>query len=121
MKSKKQNSTEYTPTTKEKALLEVLLNPNHRNKSKTKICELAGCTRNIYYNAFAKPEFVEYYKSMCKSLIEEALAPTVNAFIQEAKRGSYTHGKIILEMAGLHTDKLQVEEKQTVVVGDIDD
>ena len=53
----RQNSTKYKPTEKEKALLEVLINPDYRMKSITDICRAAKCTRNIYYNAFAKEEF----------------------------------------------------------------
>lgn len=111
MKSDKQNLTEYTPTVKEKALLEILLDPNHRTKSVTKICELAECSRNIYYDAFEKPEFVEYYKQKSKGLVEASLGKVVNAFIKQAEMGSYTHGKIILEMGGLYTEKTESTNK----------
>lgn len=101
----KRNSTKYKPTEKEKNLLEVLINPDYRMKSITDICRAAKCTRNIYYNAFAKEEFVKIYKEMSESLVKQAIAPVINAFVREAQRGSFNHGKVLLEMAGLYNKK----------------
>ena len=101
----KQNSTKYKPTEKEKNLLEVLINPDYRMKSITDICKAAKCTRNIYYTAFGKSEFVELYKELSESLVKQSIAPVINAFIREAQRGSFNHGKVLLEMAGLYNKK----------------
>lgn len=111
IKLSKQNSTNYKPTEKEKNLLEVLLNPEYRMKSITDICKAAKCSRNIYYDAFAKPEFVELYKQYSNDLVKQSVAPVINAFIREAQRGSFNHGKMLLEMAGMYTDKSEVEIK----------
>ena len=101
----KRNSTKYKPTEKEKALLEILINPDYRMKSITDICKAAKCTRNIYYTAFEKPEFVKLYKELSASLVQQSIAPVINAFVREAKRGSFQHGKVLLEMAGLYNKK----------------
>ncbi|MNW61554.1 hypothetical protein D3C74_396230 [compost metagenome] len=50
---------EQNPTRSEQALLEALLNPEHRIKSVTDVCKIAKVDRTTYYRAFAKPEFVE--------------------------------------------------------------
>jgi hypothetical protein len=105
--SDKQNLTEYEPTEKERAILEALLNPEHRMKSITDICKIADCSRLTYYNAFKKPEFAELYKQRSLELVKQCVAPVLNTFVREAQRGSFQHGKVILEMAGLHSDKLQ--------------
>lgn len=104
----KQNSTNYEPTEKEKNLLEVLINPDYRMKSITDICKAAKCSRNIYYDAFAKPEFVEIYKKRSVDMVKQSIASVINTFIREAQRGSFQHGKVLLEMAGIYTEKSDV-------------
>jgi len=104
-----QNATEYRPTTGELKLLEVLLNPEFRNKSVTEICSIAGVSRQTYYRAFEKPQFVALYESRAKDLVRAAVGPVINAFVKAAKEGSYPHGKVILEMAGLYAEPRKVE------------
>jgi hypothetical protein len=104
-----QNFTEYEPTEKEKAILEALLNPDNRMKSISDICKIANCTRPVYYLAFDKPGFKAIYESKSKELVKHAIGPVINAFIKEAVRGSFPHGKVILEMAGLHTEKQDLQ------------
>ena len=101
----KQKPTKYKPTEKEKILLEILINPDYRMKSITDICKAAKCSRDVYYKAFAKPEFVEIYKELSESIVKQSIAPVINAFVREAKRGSFQHGKVLLEMAGLYNKK----------------
>lgn len=104
-----QNFTEYEPTEKEKNLLEVLLNPENRMKSITDICKLAICTRPVYYEAFAKPGFVNIYNKQSVDLVKQSVSSVLNTFIREAQRGSFQHGKVILEMAGIYTEKSDVK------------
>jgi len=107
-----QNFTEYEPTEKEKNILEVLMNPENRMKSITDICKLAKCTRPVYYEAFKKLGFVELYQRMSMDIVKQSIAPVLNAFVREAQRGSYQHGKALLEMAGIYTD----EQKARIAV-----
>lgn len=104
-----QNYTEYQPTEKEKILLELLLTPEHRTKSITEICRLACCTRTIYYDAFKKPAFNALYESKTRELVKQSIGPVINTFVREALRGSFQHGKVILEMAGLYSEKSTLE------------
>lgn len=103
-----QNLTKYEPTEKEKNLLEVLLSPENRMKSITDICKLAKCSRPVYYEAFSKPGFVELYKGQSTDLVKQSVAPIINTFIREAQRGSFQHGKILLEMAGVYAEKSDI-------------
>jgi hypothetical protein len=34
----------------------------------------------------------------------------MNTFVREAERGSFQHGKVVLEMAGVYTEKVKVED-----------
>ena len=117
-----QKLTNVNLTDAENKLMEVLLNPDNREKTITDICKVANISRYTYYASFKKPEFKRAYEQNCKELLEESLAPVINAFIKEAKKGSYYHGKTILEMAGMHTDKLSVSADVKVkIVDDIED
>lgn len=100
-----QNHTGYEPTEKEKNLLEVLLNPENRMKSITDVCKLAKCSRPAYYDAFKKPGFVAIYEQASLNIVKQSIAPVLNAFVREAQRGSYQHGKALLEMAGIYTEE----------------
>jgi hypothetical protein len=100
-----QNFTEYEPTDKEQNLLEVLINPENRMKSVTDICKLAKCTRPVYYEAFQKPGFTTLYQRMSMDIVKQSIAPVLNAFVREAQRGSFQHGKALLEMAGIYDDE----------------
>lgn len=117
MKSE-QNATdlenEYKPTKAEQSLLEAKLNPENRMKSVADICKIAKIDRATYYRAFQKPEFVDYYNKRSVDLVKQNVAPIINAFIREGQRGSYQHGKIILEMAGVYTEKSDVKLSGTV-------
>ncbi|MGJ0848174.1 phBC6A51 family helix-turn-helix protein [Tissierella praeacuta] len=109
-----QNLTNYKPTEKEKALLEVLINPENRMKSITDICKLAKCSRPVYYEAFSKSGFVEIYKQQSMDLVKQSVASVLNTFIREAQRGSFQHGKVLLEMAGIYTEKQQLEHSGNI-------
>lgn len=108
-----QNLTAYNPTPSEEKLLEVLLNPRNRMKSITDICKIAEISRTTYYEAFSKPEFVEHYNKRAVELVKQQVAPVINAFVAEAKRGSFQHGKVLLEMGGVYTEKQQIEATNT--------
>ncbi len=100
--------TEYKLTEKESILIEVMLNPDNRMKSITDICKIANCTRTTYYESFSKAGFKAIYESKAKELVKNAVGPVINAFIKEAVRGSYQHGKTILEMAGVYSENQNV-------------
>ena len=109
-----QNVTEYRPTLAERKLLEVLLNPEFRTATVTDLCKQAGISRQAYYQIFKKPAFVAYYESQARDLVREAVGPVINAFVKAAKEGSYPHGKVILEMAGLYTESKNVTLNATL-------
>ena len=104
-----QNLTEYVLTRKEENLIEVMLDPANRMKSITDICKRANCSRVTYYEAFNKPGFVKIHKERSVALAEKYLGSVMNAFVREAARGSFQHGKILLEMAGVYKETTRKE------------
>ncbi|WP_059050830.1 phBC6A51 family helix-turn-helix protein [Paenibacillus senegalimassiliensis] len=99
---------EQNLTRSEQALLEALLNPENRIKSVTDICKIAKVDRATYYRAFAKPHFAELYNRRSVDLVKQSVASVLNTFVREAQRGSFQHGKVVLEMAGVYTEKSDV-------------
>lgn len=116
----KQNVTELdyneNLTKAEQNLLEVMLNPENRMKSVTDICKLAKIERVTYYRAFQKPEFVEIYNKRSVDLVKQSVASVLNTFVREAQRGSFQHGKVLLEMAGVYAEKSDVKVSGAVNV-----
>jgi hypothetical protein len=106
-----QNETQARLTRKERELLNVLVDPQSRFLTVTDICRKARCSRDTYYRAFEKPQFVEEYKRQSKKLAIKHLGPVMNAFVSQACRGSYQHGKAILEMAGIF-DALELKREE---------
>jgi hypothetical protein len=89
-----------------------MLNPESIGTSIVELCKTAGVSRDIYYDAIKKPEFMKLYQETVISVIKNESYPLIKAGLREAKRGSFQHWKVLLEMAGLYT------EKQIVDVGD---
>jgi len=104
-----QNVTEKRLTATEKRLIEALLDPGNRFKSISEICDIIDCSRKTYYRAFEKTHFREAYKSQAAALSERHLGQVMNAFVKEATRGSFQHGKVLLEMAGVYAEKSKHE------------
>lgn len=105
-------------TRSEQALLEALLNPENRIKSVTDICKIAKVDRATYYRAFAKPHFAELYNRRSVDLVKQSVASVLNTFVREAQRGSFQHGKVVLEMAGLYAEKSDVKVSGAVQMND---
>jgi len=102
-------NNKYEPTAAERKLLEVLANPDYINASVTDICNAAGINRTTYYKAFKKKEFVAYQEKFTKDLLKQGLLPVIRSLEKEARKGSYQHQKLYLEMAGMYTEKKQHE------------
>jgi hypothetical protein len=108
-----QDLTEYTPTPAEAKLLEVLSNPENRFKNISDICKIAEISRPTYYSAFEKPGFLREQRKRAQQMFKQYEMPVISAFIREATRGSYPHGKVVLEILGLYKEESNVNTKVT--------
>ena len=93
----------------EKRLIEALLEPANRFKTVSEICDIVKCARNSYYRAFDKPYFRVEYEKRSADLAKKHLGPIMNAFVKQAISGSFQHGKVLLEMAGVYVEKAKAE------------
>lgn len=92
---------EYVPTAAEKKLLNVMLNPENVTLNVTEVCAKAGVSRDLYYTAIGKEGFRKIMPDLSRQLVSGSILQVVQAFVREAKKGSFPHGKTILEMAEL--------------------
>lgn len=99
-----QTQTDYLPSDTERKILDALLDPTNKYKNVTDLCQAAGCSRQAYYDAFKRPGFGDLYRKLTLDLVKQSVAPVVNTFIKEATRGSFQHGKVLLEMAELYQE-----------------
>ena len=99
-----QSPTSYIATACERKILDALLDPANKYKTVTELCRVADVSRDVYYDAFKKPEFQAYYRYLTLELVKQSVAPVINTFIKEATRGSFQHGKVLLEMAELYQE-----------------
>jgi hypothetical protein len=114
--------TNYEPTAAERRLLEVLINPENRNKSVTDICQLADISRTTYYEVFNKPEFVALKNKWGKTLVSSKTLAVIHAFQREAiQRGSFQHGKVLLEIDGVYTEKKEIEVNKKLPLSELID
>lgn len=100
----------YTPTTAEKKLLEVLINPQNVGESVQELCNLAGVSRNKYYDAMKKKAFVKLVNDITMDLIKGKTADVLNATYKFAlTEKGHQDRKMLLTIAGIYTDKKETE------------
>ncbi|MFQ8932677.1 MAG: phBC6A51 family helix-turn-helix protein [Lactococcus lactis] len=100
----------YKPTTAEKKLLEVLINPENAGKTVTDICNLANVSRRKYYEAMGKEEFSNLVNETTMDLVTAKAGSVLNAAYKYAmKEKGFQDRKMILTIAGIYVDKAQTE------------
>ncbi|MNW61880.1 hypothetical protein D3C74_399700 [compost metagenome] len=61
---------------------------------------------------------MEIYNKRSVDLVKQSVASVLNTFVREAQRGSFQHGKVVLEMAGLYAEKSDVKVSAAVQMND---
>ncbi|MDT2483152.1 phBC6A51 family helix-turn-helix protein [Enterococcus avium] len=106
----------YKPTAAEKRLLEVLINPDYLGKNVTELCNLAGISRNKYYDAMKKKNFQSLVADTTQDLIKGKIGDVLNATYKYSLTAKgHQDRKVLLTMAGLYVDK-----KETEISGGLD-
>jgi hypothetical protein len=103
----------YVMTAGETKLIQAMLNPENIGISVVDLCKAAGLSRDTFYTAMKKPEFVKLYQETAMSMIKNETYPLIKVGLREAKRGSFQHWKVLLEMAGLYSEKSTIDVNET--------
>lgn len=109
----------YKPTTAEKKLLEVLINPENAGKTVTDICNLANVSRRKYYEAMGKEGFSNLVNETTMDLVTAKAGSVLNAAYKYAmKEKGFQDRKMILTIAGIYVDKTQTELSGSVDINE---
>jgi hypothetical protein len=68
----------------------------------TELCEAAEVSRHTYYNALEDQNFVKALFRDSHGLIYTNIPQVVKKIVEQAKRGSFVHQKLLLEMVKLY-------------------
>lgn len=108
-------SDKYKPTAAEKKLLEVLINPEYVGESVTSICKAANVSRKKYYDAMGKEAFVTLVNETTMDLIKGKASDVLNAAYKFAlKEKGHQDRKMILTIAGIYSDKQEIEHSGNI-------
>ena len=102
---KQTNTDIYIMTMGETKLIQAMLNPENIGISVVDLCKAANTSRDTFYTAMKKPEFVKLYQDTSLSMIKHETYSLIKAGIREAKRGSFQHWRVLLEMSGMYSEK----------------
>ncbi len=106
---------EYRPTKAEKKLLETLVNPDNIGLNVEDLCAVAKISKNTYYVAMKKPEFVKLVNETTLELVKGKVSDVLNAsYLYALTEKGFQDRKILLQMAGL-----LVEKSETTVKGNL--
>lgn len=101
---------EYRPTKAEKKLLEALVNPDNMGINVEDLCAVAKISKNTYYVAMKKPEFVKLVNETTLELVKGKVSDVLNAsYLYALTEKGFQDRKMILTIAGIYVDKSQTE------------
>ena len=102
----------YTMTAAGKKLFQVLIDPQHLGKNVDELCQIADVSRDTYYRLMKDDRFTQEVTNTSKQLVMAKIGDVINATYENAigERG-HQDRKMLLTMAGLYTDKQEINSK----------
>ena len=102
----------YTMTAAGKKLFQVLIDPQHLGKNVDELCQIADVSRDTYYRLMKDDRFTQEVTDTSKQLVMAKIGDVINATYENAigERG-HQDRKMLLTMAGLYTDKQEIDSK----------
>lgn len=99
-----------------------LSQPNKGGKTIAEIAKECGVTERTIYNWLNDDEFDEELRRQTKKNVSRLIPDVVSAMKETAvKDGNAAAAKLLLQMAGMLTDKIEVETKGNGKIPDIDE
>ena len=93
----------------EKKILTEAMNCGAQKLTVTAIAKKVGVKPEYVVEKLKKPEFRQLFvESMQDGIVAEAPA-ILHSFVNAAKEGSFQHGKLILELAGVHQENQRID------------
>lgn len=102
-------------TEAEKKLLAVLVKEENYLLNVTKICKLAGISRDSYYRIYQNDKFIALLRKQTLEILKHSEEAITHSFIKQAKAGSFPHQRVYLEMMRFYTPKAKFEGAITMM------
>ena len=100
----------YVPTPAEEKILATLLNPANLGKSVAAKCRVAGVSRQTYYVAMRKQEFVQHLNNCALAMLNDKVGDVLNAtYTYALGEKGHQDRKLLLELIGLYTPAAKME------------
>ena len=77
-----------------------------------------GCSADFIYKRLADPDFKTLFFETLKTSLAVETPAILKTFVEAAKSGSFKHGKLILELAGLYSEEANLNLKTKVELGE---
>lgn len=89
----------------ETRILKVVVSAGGHRLSIEELANEVGCTADTVYKRLSdKPEFQELFKEALVNSLTAELPGIFGSFVDEAKAGSFKHGKLLMELTGVYKE-----------------
>ncbi len=93
----------------EKRILKAALKCGEQKLTLAGLAEESGVKASMLCEKLKSPEFRQLFVETMRSALTAETPSILHTFVQAAKEGSFQHGKLILEVTGVHSDKQKLE------------
>lgn len=73
------------------------------------IADKVGCSPLTIHKRLQDEEFRELFLDTLKNSLSAEVPEVLNSFVERAKGGSFKHGKLVLEIAGVYKEKKEIK------------
>ena len=82
----------------------------------TELCKDARVVRNVYYDAIQSEDFVKLLFNNSSAGIYVAIPQIIDKIVDQAKKGSFVHQKMLLEMMKIYQGQQPVTNIQNNII-----
>ena len=101
-----------TLTRKEEAVLRVIMNPDHADKTNQERADTAGVSLRHWYQILADPFIKRRQREAVQDMICTSVAPMLKQSLRvavEEKRDGFNDRKLLLSMGGFYVERQQID------------
>lgn len=92
----------------EKKMLEVAAQSGGHRVTLDALAKACGKQPDFVYKKLQEPHFRQLFTEALRGALMVEVPEIVSSFLTEAKKGSFQHGKLLLEIAGVYTQDTNV-------------
>ena len=79
--------------------------------SAEELAEKADTSVQVVYEKLQDPQFRDMFLEVMTNSLSAEVPSILNAFVSKGKEGSFKHGKLLLEIAGVYHEKKEIKGK----------